>query len=84
MAQITPAQMGTDVFNHLVNSPSNPNNCACGRYMYYSSVCNHAYQVVVHKCGNTTAVSGVASFCKTPAPRHIIWATQVNVPCQHC
>ncbi|KAF2470798.1 uncharacterized protein BDR25DRAFT_369318 [Lindgomyces ingoldianus] len=83
-AQITAAQMGADVQNRLVNDPSNPNNCACGWYVYYSSVCGHAYQEVPYRCGARTTPSGKSGFCKTPAPKHIVPAPQINAQCQYC
>ncbi|TGO86190.1 hypothetical protein BPOR_0326g00130 [Botrytis porri] len=38
MAAVIPlGQIETNVANHYVNSPSNPNNCFCAWYIYYSN-----------------------------------------------
>ncbi|KAF1851059.1 uncharacterized protein K460DRAFT_361809 [Cucurbitaria berberidis CBS 394.84] len=83
-APITSAQLGQDVINRLVNSPTNPSNCTCGWYIYYSNVCGHPYQDVPHRCGRTTVPTGKSGFCKSPAPRHIVQAPQVAAQCRLC
>ncbi|PVH98663.1 hypothetical protein DM02DRAFT_657078 [Periconia macrospinosa] len=71
---ITPGAIGVDVQARLRINPVT--NCACGVYVYYSSVCGHVYQEVQHKCGQRTTKSGVPGFCKVPAPRNIVAAPQ--------
>lgn len=79
MAEIPPSQMPMDVHSRLVNSPRNPNDCPCGWYIYYSSVCMHVYQEVKYECGNKDR-----GFCKSPAPKNIVQGVQINAQCPYC
>ncbi|KAL4791599.1 hypothetical protein BDV19DRAFT_291936 [Aspergillus venezuelensis] len=73
MATIIPAnKTQTDVLDRLVNDQSNPNDCACGWYIYYSSVCHHKYTEFPFRCGAKISAAGKTAFCKTPAPRHLV------------
>ncbi|KAJ5363199.1 hypothetical protein N7541_004043 [Penicillium brevicompactum] len=80
MSDIAPEDMGSDVEKRRVNNSSNPNDCFCGWYIYYSSVCNHEYQKLPIHCGakptkpTKSGKPGKGSFCSTPAPRNIISA----------
>lgn len=76
--------MDDDVETRLVNTSSNPGNCYCGWYTYYSSVCNHQFEKVPIRCGNTTTKSGLPGFCRYPAPNNIIDAVKVNQRCKDC
>lgn len=84
MPNIAPGDIGTDVRTRLVNSASNPSNCFCGWYIYYSSVCTHVYQDVPVHCGARTTKSGKSGFCFSPAPRNNIGAVKINVKCRTC
>ncbi|KAF2463936.1 uncharacterized protein BDR25DRAFT_244073 [Lindgomyces ingoldianus] len=70
MATIQPGNIYIDVRNHLGNDPTNPDQCACGWYIYYSNGCGHVYEDYKHACGGTRTKSGKSGFCKSPAPRH--------------
>lgn len=63
-ATIAPNQMGGDVQFRLVNNLDNPDNCTCGWYVYYSSICGHEYQEVPYRCVARTTPSGKSGFCK--------------------
>lgn len=47
MATIGPGEIRADIHHHLVYSGSNPNQCLCGWYVYYSNVCGH---LTISKC----------------------------------
>lgn len=68
MSDIAPEAIETDVQTRLVNSPSNPDSCFCGRYVYYSSVCTHLYQEVPIYCGSKTVKSGKKRLLLLPSP----------------
>ncbi|KAJ6092395.1 hypothetical protein N7467_004364 [Penicillium canescens] len=82
--QIAPNQMEKDVPDRLVNSPDNPGNCPCGWYIYYSAVCGHEYKAVKFECNHNITPTGRSAFCKTPAPRNIVQAVQIDAQCPHC
>jgi hypothetical protein len=74
----------TDIDLRLVQSRTNPSDCTCGWYSYYSAVCNHQFAEIAHKCGGKTTKTGQARFCGSPAPRHIVMAVKVSQRCPIC
>lgn len=80
---IAPAAIDDTVTRNLVRTRTNPNQCICGWYILYSSVCHHEFTKVKRMCGQTTATSGVTCFCRTPAPRNIV-PVEVNLRCKDC
>lgn len=81
---ILPDATGRDVRLRLVQNPSNPGNCTCGWYIYYSAVCTHEYTKHAHRCGAKVTPSGQSGFCKSPAPRNIVAAVRVSAQCPAC
>lgn len=82
---IPPDQIPSDLPHRLINSSSNPRACTCGWYLYFSKVCGHEYQQVPYRCGNLVSQkTGKMTFCKTPAPRHIVRDVKVEERCEHC
>lgn len=57
MTEIPPDKIDIDVTTSRVNRSENPNNCYCGFYVYYSSICGHAFQEVPVFCGPRTMLS---------------------------
>ncbi|KAF1992247.1 hypothetical protein K402DRAFT_387910 [Aulographum hederae CBS 113979] len=84
MDSIPPSEIGQNVMRHLVHHRSNPNRCACGWYIYYSSVCQHVFSQISYHCGNAARPNASHTvFCRLPAPRHIV-VVRVSAICDIC
>ncbi|KAI2470696.1 hypothetical protein F4781DRAFT_389485 [Annulohypoxylon bovei var. microspora] len=81
---IAPAQIADKALEYRVFHPSNPNNCPCGWYVFYSGTCRHVFQQHPFKCGGKTTPSLRSGFCSRPAPQNIVRNCLVYGNCPQC